>query len=229
MKTLNLTDYSDKYLRFYKKYLYWQLVSDNREFCEMFEKSLKSIRFVEDTNLRYEYLPQSLKESLTKKIQRIVYQKEASELKASPDKTTNTNTTNNLNNNYGSNNSNSNDGFSWRKKSNDLTNEKVKDESKTGNKIVNSRFNDGRNSFNDNNYTNTTNSNNNYNYNNLPKMSSFENVPIKRERFNSDGDKGFQGFSQTNKPTYNSYNTIFGNNIKLDYSKLNVNYATESK
>lgn len=215
LKVLNLEN-SNQYLRFYKKYLYWQLVSDNREFCENFEKSLKNVRFVEDTSLRYEYLPQSLKSALVKKIQRNIYNREASELKAN----TVTEKSQGMGNNGGG------EAVSWRKKSNDLT-APTKDSQNSG-KIT--RFNDNvykTNSFNDTDKSTNTLDNT---YNLEKKVNSFNDVPIKRERFNSDGDKIYNNsntYKSQNKP--NSYNSIFGNGVKLDYSKLMVKYNVESK
>jgi len=119
-------------LRFYKKYLYWQLVSNDREFCVQFEKTLKTIRFTEDS-LKYEYLPKSLRQSLIDKIQQIVYNKEAAELKASPEKIV---TQSHLIANNG------NESGGWRKKSNDLTPISKED---TGMYKVN-RFSDNRSS-----------------------------------------------------------------------------------
>lgn len=179
LKTLNLNENTEKYIRFYKKYLYWLLVSENKDFCDEFEKSLRNIRFNQDTSLRYEYLPKSLKSSLVKKIQQIAYNKEASDLKACPDKSGIS--------------SNNNDSFSWRKKSNDLTTQKVNVENNT-----------------------------------------VSNVRIKRERFNSDGDKAYNNpsISTLNIKTtnQNTYENVFGQaQIKVDYSKLVVNYNTESK
>ena len=221
---MKLEENNDKYLRFYKKYLFWQLVSENSKFCEDFEKSLKDIKFVPDANLRYEYLPNSLKKNLRKKIQQIVYNKEASDLKVSPekDKLSGTGTSNHYNSLDKVERS---DSFSsWRKKSNDLTSERDKKE-KSNKEIEkmnsNPRFNDNF------------------------KTSSFNDVPIKRERFNSDGDKGYgyqggynggnqgngsgyQGYNNDKPKNYTSYFCAFQNPIKLDYSKLNVNYNTES-
>jgi len=197
-KALNLNEHTDKYSRFYKKYLYWLLVSEDREFCEKFEKTLKGIKFVEDANLRYEYLPQSLKETLIKKVQRNIYSREASELKA----TTPISEKQNGNQSLG-NHGNSNDSLGWRKKSSDLTATKVE--------------------------SNNNKNNNTYNNNDLYKASSFNDVPVKRERFNSDGDnnKSYQSYKQNNY-SQNSYESIFQNNFRLDYSKIVVKYSTES-
>ncbi len=183
-------------------------MSEDRDFCEEFEKTLKNVKFTEDSKLRYEYLPISLKSTLIKKVQQNIYHKEASELKAKPDKLTLQ--SGQLTTSFSSDSGPS----SWRKKSNDLTGSSGKDEG-----IKRTRY-----------------GGDNY------KTSSFNDPPMKRERFNSDGDKAFQnqnsGYGGYNsncntggyKPSgFNTYNSIFQNTIKLDYSKLIVNYNTESK
>ena len=89
---------------------------------------------------------------------------------------------------------NSNDAsVSWRKRSNDLTGSGGKDDSKK-----NTRFVD-----------------------NTSKITPFNEMPKTRERFNSDGDKGYQGYRQ------NSFQQPI--DVKIDYSKLTVKYSTESK
>lgn len=190
LTAFSLNTDTDKFSRFYKKYLYWQLVSENKEFCDEFEQRLKSIKFNEDTKLRYEYLPKSLKSTIIKKIQQHNYNKESAELKASPDK---------LGAQVSSGNNNES-GRSWRKQSNDLTGGSGGKDSKTT--VTNPRFDQNKNSFND--------------------------LPIKRERFNSDGDRSYQN-QNYKQPVCNSYSSIFSNPIRLDYTNLVVKYNTARK
>ena len=200
LKTLNLTDQANSYIRFYKKYLCWVLVSDNIEFCEKFEKTLKTIKFVEDANLRYEYQFCSLKKNLVRKVQQQNYNKESSDHKAY----SSGNFEKEKDNKLWMNNYNSNDSANpWRKQSNDYT--ANKDDSKY--------------------FAGKTNSSKKFNEN--YKTNSFTNeIPGKRERFNSDGDS-----NKFQNPRHNgnsSYFSVFQNPIKLDYSKLNLNYDTQS-
>jgi hypothetical protein len=187
VKILNILDES-KITRFYKKYLYWQLVSENVEYCDEIEKTLRSIKIDENTKLRYEYHPTSLKQTLIKKIQQIIYNKEANELKASPEKP--------VFQNLGS------DSGNWRKQSNDYTKD-----SKDSKDFYKKGQNQG----------------------NSYSKSSFNDVPIKRERFNSDGDNTMRPVFKSTKPSnVNLYQSIFSNTYDIDYSKLNVNYKTKS-
>jgi len=111
-------------------------VSDNIQFCDEVEKSIKTIKFSEDLNLKHEYV-KSLKNHLIKKVQLSNYNKQTNELKATNLTSSNNNKTNDSSSN-------------WRKGSNDLTTPSSKNEASA--KRINA-FNDT--TSNSNSYTNT--------------------------------------------------------------------------